>query len=221
MKRLFFNLTAALIPTVSFTSIQPAMAQSGVYFGVAGGGSFFVDQSFETDVNDGGVILQDAGDVDVDYDAGFNIEGQLGYQIDTNIRIEAAVGYSSASGERVFSFNGADVDTDQDIEILQVTAGIFLDLWPVSVIVPYVGGGVGYANVSVDNDDFGEDEQDVLMLFAETGIPYNVTPSLALVSSARFNYYQTEEKLADDIQLPIIGDDLYSVDLRIGARYAF
>ena len=216
MKRLIFAIAFA-----GLISVQPASAQSGFYFGVAGGGSFFFDQSFETDVDQDGTILDDAGDVDVSYDTGYNIEGQIGYQVDTNIRIEAGLAYLTASGERTFSFDTVESDTDQDIEILQVTAGVFLDLWPISVVVPYIGGGIGYANVVVDNDDFGDDEQDVLLLFAEGGIPYNVTPSLAIVPSVRINWYHTEEKLADDLLFPIIGDDLFNTDLRLGARLSF
>lgn len=196
-------------------------AQSPFYFGIAGGASFFLDQSYETDVLQGLAILQDAGDVDVSYDTGYNIAGQIGYQFDTNIRIESEVSYKSSSGERKFSFDDVEAETDQDLNIFNVTAGVFLDLWPVSVLVPYVGGGIGYANVEVDNDDFGKADQDVFMAFAEGGIPYNVTPSLALVPSVRFNWYRTKEKDADDVELPVIGDNLYNFDLRVGAKYTF
>lgn len=196
-------------------------AQSGFYAGVAGGGSIVLDQSFETDVLQGLVVLQNAGDIDVSYDTGYNISGHVGYQIDTNIRIETELGYSTAGGERQFTFDDVEAESDQDLEILQVTAGIFLDLWPLGVVVPYVGGGIGYANVTVDNDDFGEAEQDVFMAFAEGGVPYTLSPSLALVPSARFNWYRTKEKDADDIGVPIIGDDLYSFDLRFGVNYSF
>jgi opacity protein-like surface antigen len=208
------------------TSMAGAMAQSpgplsGLYAGVSAGGSYVFDQSFETDVLQGFVVLEDAGDVDVSYDTGYTIAGHVGYKIDTNIRIEGQLSYSTASGERTFSFDDVEDQTDQDLEILNGALGVFFDLWPVGTFVPYVGGGVGYAKVTVDNDDFGEADQNVFMAFGEAGIPYNLSPSLAIAPSLRFNWYNTDEEEADDIALPVIGANLYNLDFRLGAVYNF
>ena len=221
MERRLSVLVLSSIVFAGSASAQTASGPSGFYAGISAGGSFIFDQSFETDVVVGNNVLEDAGDVDVAYDTGYNLAGRLGYQIATNIRIEGEVSYTKASGERTFSFLDAEAETDQDLDILSGTAGLFFDLWPVGTFVPYVGGGVGLAMVTVENDDLGEADQNVLTAFGEAGIPYNVTPSLAILPSVRFNWYGTDEKNADDTGVPIIGENLYSTDLRLGARFSF
>ena len=218
---------------MGFFAIAPsALAQnpsplSGLYIGFNGGAIWVADQSSEADVN----AFSDLADVDIEHDWGYQFAGQLGYQLQPNVRVETEISYETADAERNISFLNTNIDIDQELSILSGTIGIFLDLWPVGPIIPYIGGGVGYAKVEVDGDDnFGDVEQNVFMAFGEAGVPYNLTPELSIAPSVRFNWYGTEEEdnglLINNVQLiavenVVIADNLYSTQFRLGVKYAF
>ena len=209
----------SLIPAVilSLTGISSVSAQGSFYVGASGGAVLFLDQNIEVDF----LGVDDGANVDFEYDPGFHFAGKLGYRVDTNIRIEGEVSYAQADAERQFEFNllELDVDTDQELSILSFTGGIFLDLWPVGTFVPYVGGGIGYANVEVDNENLEAVDQNVFTTFAEIGLPFAITPSVSVVPAARFNWYLTEEDQADGAT--VIGDDLLSTQFQLGLNYFF
>ncbi|MGI9450233.1 MAG: outer membrane protein [Geminicoccaceae bacterium] len=198
---------------------------SGFYVGLNGGAIWIADQSADADVNG----INDLADVDIEHDWGYQFAGQLGYQVQPNIRLEAEVSYSTADAERELNVGNINIDVDQELSILSGTAGIFLDLWPIGPIVPYIGGGVGYAKVEVEGDNnLGDAKQNVFMAFGEAGVPYNLTPELSIAPSVRFNWYRTEEEsdqiLSNGVVLienVVIADNLYSTQFRLGLKYAF
>ncbi len=199
--------------TVSFglSIMSQAMAQTGFYVGAVAGTTFFSDQDFDNN----GVNF------DIGYDVpGFVFAGQLGYQLATNIRIETELSYAFTDAEASAKVLGVEVArNDLDISTLNATAGLYLDLWPIAVVVPYVGGGVGYSMVEVDLDgSLPKKDQDAFMLFGEAGVPYGLTPELAIVPSVRFNWIMTEEKVGGG---KLFADDLYTTELRLGLRYGF
>jgi opacity protein-like surface antigen len=192
-----------------------ASAQSGFYVGASGGAAFFLDQSANVDF----LGIANGADVEFQYDTGYQFAGKLGYRVNTNIRVEGEVAYSKADTNRAFSFNGNNSETAQDLMVLSGSGGLFLDLWPISVLVPYVGGGLGYANVYA-NSDIGDDvEQNVFMTFAEAGVPYILSPSFSIVPSVRFSWYLTDEEQAAGVTR--IGNNLYNTQLQLGLNYHF
>lgn len=208
----------------------PACAQStspldGLYLGVAGGATWISDQNTEADFGNANNLL----DVDIEHDVGYQIAGQIGYQLQTNIRLEGELAYSSHDAERTFSLTDDDRTIDQELSILSGTVGVFFDLWPVGSFVPYIGGGVGYAHVEVKSEnDFGDVDQNVFTAFAEGGLPFNLTPELSIAPSLRFSWYGTEDETDGeienglfDIENVVIADDLYSTQVRLGIRYVF
>lgn len=218
---------------LGFLAVAPsALAQnpgplSGLHIGLSGGAIWIPDQSAEGDVNG----LSNLADIDIEYDWGYQIAGQLGYRLQPNIRIETEVSYSTADAERNLSVLNIDVDADQELSILSGTVGLFLDLWPVGEFVPYIGGGIGYANVEVEGDNnVGDAEQDVFMAFGETGIPFNITPELSISPAVRFNWYATDEEsdgflLVNGQQVVIenvvISENLYSTQFKLDLKYTF
>ncbi len=211
MRRLILITTLLVL-----SSTASVMAQSSFYVGASGGAAFFFDQSANVDF----LGIENVADVDFEYDTGFQLAGKFGYRLDTNIKLEAEVAYAAADADRVFSFNGQNVTTEQELAVWSVTGGIFFDLWPINVLVPYVGAGLGYAKVAADNTDVNLDlDQNVFTTFAEAGIPYYVTPSISIVPSLRFSWYLTKQKQEQGFTL--IGDDLYNTQLQLGLNYHF
>lgn len=193
----------------------PALAQgasglSGFYFGVSGGASVFFDQDFEAD----------GANFDLEYDQpGYVIAGHAGYRLATNIRVETGISYAFTDAEVSASVLGIDVaENDFDISIINASAGLFLDLWPIAALVPYVGGGLGYSWVEVDIDgDLDAKDQGAFSLYGEVGVPYQLTPELSIVPSARFNWIMTEEEIGGG---DLFADDLYTTDFKLGLQYA-
>ena len=177
---------AFLTTCFSLLLVSQGVAQTRFYVGAAMGTSFFFDQEFNID----GV------NIETDYDVpGFMIAGQLGYQFATNIRIETELSYAFTDGEAAVEVLGIQLaEASLDISTLNATAGLYLDLWPIGTVVPYVGGGIGYSIVAVDlADGTSEKDQDVFMLYGEAGVPYGLTPELAVVPAVRFNWIMTED----------------------------
>lgn len=202
-----------LVPAtfICLATASGASAQSPFYVGVTAGGSFF----FEQEIEDGGA------DFDIEYDQpGFVFAGQLGYQVTTNVRVEAEISYAFTEGDVTLSILGIDVvENGFKTSVLSGTAGVFLDLWPVGTFIPYVGGGVGYSQVSVNLDgNFSEQDQNAPLVFGEVGLPFPLTPELSIVPAARFNWIFTEEEIGDG---DLFADDLYTTELRLGLRYGF
>ncbi|MEM8948847.1 MAG: outer membrane beta-barrel protein [Pseudomonadota bacterium] len=203
-----FLVTATI---VCLATASGASAQSPFYVGASVGGSIFFDQEIE----EGGA------DFDVEYDQpSFVFAGLLGYKVATNIRVEAEISYAFGEGDVTASILGVDIaENGFDISVLSGSAGVFLDLWPVGTFIPYVGGGVGYSQVSVNIDgDLSEQDQDAPLVFGEVGLPFSLTPELSIVPAARFNWIFTEEEIGDG---DLFADDLYTTELRLGVRYGF
>jgi opacity protein-like surface antigen len=227
MKRLFFTVVG-----LGLLSAQPTLAQSaspltGFYVGLAGGAAFFSDQDVDVDVGD----LNDVADVEITHDTGYRFGGFIGYQVDTNIRVQADLSYIYADAENTFTIGTTEIVTDQELSILSGTAGVYFDLWPVSVFVPYVGAGIGLSQIEITNDDLdnvNDVEQTALTVFAEAGVPFNVTPTFSVVPTVRYTWYQTEEEDNDEVAFGVlqleratIGKDLYSTDVMLAARFNF
>jgi opacity protein-like surface antigen len=224
--------TAALLFAPIATMAQDAGGPSDFYVGVYGGASFLGDQDLDTDIALNGLAVE--SDTQIDYDPGYRVGGFIGYQLNTNTRLQLDVSYSQSDAKNTIDAGGTDVEADQETEILSGTAGLFLDLWPIGNFVPYIGGGLGIAQVKAKIDDsggVGDDEQTVLTAFGEAGLPFFLTPEFSIVPSARFSWYNTKEKTDDevvavgvnivDVEIGSIGENLYESQLLLSARYSF
>ena len=190
-------LAAAAGFAAAMTSAQ-ALAKDGPYLGLAIAQSSFYDI--------------DAGDgTEIDFDSGSAVRGQIGYGFGS-WRAQAEVAYQFVEFE--------DVDDDEfDTNIIRGTVSLFYDFAPLSVLdapIPYVGGGIGFANIAIDGEDGNdfEDDKTGLTFHGELGLAYNLTDNLALMPQYRFEWYETDE--VADVQ-----DNLFSHAFGVGGRYHF
>ncbi len=165
----------------------------------------------------------DSDDVSVDkitWDTGFNLGARVGAKTG-RFRLEGELGYRTAEGEvelnNGFVFLQGD-SGDLDLSVLQGSINGFYDItdFPLGGLVatPYVGGGLGFASVEIENDVASEDDDDetgFLALF-EAGLTLRMTPNFAVVPAYRYEYVGVE----------VSGeDDLTGHGLQIGARFDF
>ena len=188
---------AAMGLATTAISGQP-LAKDGLYLGLAIAQSSFYDI--------------DAGDgTEIDFDSGSAVRGQLGYRFGS-LRAQAEVAYQFVEFE--------DVDDDEfDTNIIRGTLGLFYDFAPLPVFeapTPYVGGGIGFANIAIDGEDGNdfEDDQTGFTFHGELGLAYDLTDSFALMPQYRFEWYETND-------VAEVQDNLFSHAFGVGGRYHF
>lgn len=160
----------------------------------------------------GGIIIDDgeADDVDIDFDTGFAISGQIGYQFDV-FRLEGEFGFQGFDGE---SDNGVNADIDAGV----FTMNGFIDLPIIPSFGPYIGGGFGVATLTA-NDDF-EDEDTAFTLLGEAGLNFDINNQFTIAPYYRYQWIDTDlGGQTDALQSQTIGVSLRYVLNWYGRSY--
>ncbi|MGI9452724.1 MAG: porin family protein [Geminicoccaceae bacterium] len=184
---------AAVSATLLFSSASMAQqASTGPYVSVAAGQSIFWD----TERNIG-------NDIEYEFFSLF-LSGALGYRVTPNLRAEAELLYESADIEDTFGF--------ADIEVFRGTISGYFDFNPINMggypLSPYVGGGFGFANVDLVDDDTE------LTWHAEGGVSVPIANNLEIVPGLRFEYITIDQNNIED-------DSIWVTQVRVGVRYSF
>jgi len=92
---------------------------------------------------------------DVGFGGGFSIDGGIGYDFGA-IRTELTYGYSAPSFNTLnYSNTGVNWANSSDISGKinknDILASVYWDIIPFSRFTPYIGGGIGYTNLSTPN----------------------------------------------------------------------
>ena len=201
MKRVYIATFAAVsffVPEFAFAQSPASPAGSGLYVGVYAGAVFLDDNDFDI--------------TDLEYDTGYALGGKLGYRFG-QIRVEGEFGYRAADAE----FD-EDLIIDEDVEYraIQGSANAYFDIVELNLggigMTPYVGAGLGYVDVELDNDDLGDDDEDGLLLLGEAGFSVSLLPNVSIVPAYRYEYADIE-----------VGEDdaFTSHSLQVGARFDF
>jgi OOP family OmpA-OmpF porin len=181
----------------------PAMAADpGLYLGAGGGINWLQDMDFDPGPK-------------IDQDLGWAALGTLGYRFQSGLRTELEGGYRHNNGE----FNGTGFDTDTSA--WSGMANVLYDFDFGSPLRPYVGVGVGAANVRVDSGVTADDSQWAFAYQGIVGVSYAVTDRLDFFVDGR--YFGTAGLDLD--QVGAVGgslDDEYGAIMGMaGLRYVF
>ncbi|MFN9622477.1 MAG: outer membrane protein [Cyanobacteriota bacterium] len=106
---------------------------------------------------------------------GFSVDGGVGYDFGA-LRTELTYGFSRASLHKVHFNNIETFNGSGNVNKNDVLASVYLDI-PFGSWVPYIGGGIGYTNLStpsytIDNVRFGSDNQGLFGWQAKLGVAY-------------------------------------------------
>ena len=170
----------------------------------------------------------------VEYDPGFSIGGSGGYDF----------GYIRLEGE--LSYKEAEVDRDTDLAdgfrfgnvngttgALAMMANIFFDMHNESRVTPYLGGGIGFANL-YQSDTYGTDNRggtiDRVLLYpsdsttvfayqAGAGLEIGLNRNLSI--DLGYRYFATGEGTLDKDPTLEIEMDFESHNANIGIRMRF
>lgn len=160
---------------------QPAMAMTG-------GSPWYIDVAL------GYVVVSDADlstgalNGELSADAGFGGSFALGYQWKENVRFDLELAYRSNDLDRVtvggFGFVGT-ADVEGTVSTLAAMLNGYYDIelgWPVT---PYIGAGLGMAQVTVDSKTLSTDDSATVLAYqGSLGVLYEITPQI----TARFGY---------------------------------
>ncbi len=161
-------------------------AAKGPFVGIMGGVNFTNDQ----DISGTGVGINR----NVDTDTGWAVMPSIGYRYGNGIRTEFELGYRSND---IDSVSGSAAGTGE-INAKSAMLNLLYDVDTGSRVMPYIGGGIGYAQV--DYDGVGpvgvgvnrvNDDDNVFAYQGIAGLSYWVNETVEV--AAEYRYFATQD----------------------------
>ena len=161
------QIAQTYIPLVGEVGTESVQG-TGFYLTVGAGAAWPSDVNVRTrnfDPNENG---------DLTFGGGFSVDAGLGYDFGA-IRTELTYGYTRSSINNV-QFDNQDFDASGIVNKNDVMASVYLDV-PFGAWVPYIGGGIGYTNLSTpglkfEGDRFGSANQGLFGWQGKVGVAY-------------------------------------------------
>lgn len=199
MKRTLLSLLVALAAVTLLASVATAAGAPYYpmhpYFSVHVGGTWLQDADVDYDDP---TLLND----ELEFDSGYNVGAAFGYDYGM-ARLEVELAYRQNDVDRINS-EGFAFRADGDFSATSLMLNGYWDLETGSPIVPYFGGGIGFANVSANNvkvfDDLGmvsfvDDDDNVFAYQLAAGIAFALNPVMTL--DLGYRYFGTSDPELD------------------------
>ena len=224
MKALQLNTLVGLTLAAALIS-QPASAQT--YASIFGGGNFLSDAS-NTDAT--------GFDVKSSFDAGFDFGASLGIAFAPSWRAEAEIAFRQNDLDKLTitndaglgvavglgSLNGLSAAGTGDVGALSFMANLFYDFAASGPFVPYIGAGVGMAQISANelsvlNTQIVDDDDTVFAYQVAAGASYAVMPATSLFLEYRF--FGTADPSLHDVTGASFDSEYHSHTVMVGVRF--
>ena len=178
------GLLTSLIPMILAPGSASAQGVGDIYWGLFGGAQFYNDADAQN------------GNNTLNFDPGWLVGGNMGY-IFGSVRAEAEIEYNESD----LGKNG------NALEVIRGTGGLYFDFvgFSQSNILPYVGGGFGFAGV-----ELGSDDDTALTAHGEAGVSFAAATNFDVVFAYRFEWYDAD--IGND-------DDITAHQVRAGIRF--
>jgi outer membrane immunogenic protein len=169
-------------------------------------------------LNDATVRQEGAGNtVEAEYDSGFGFSGVFGYDFGTP-RVEGEIAYLTNDLDKL-STQGTTVAGSGDATSWSFMLNGYIDIENRSAFTPYFGGGIGFADVSVENIiisnfNLGSESDTTFAYNFTAGIAWEIKAPITL--DLRYRYFATVD--------PKIGayETEYGANMvTLGIRYTF
>jgi opacity protein-like surface antigen len=169
---------------------------------------------------------------ETELDIGWGVEGALGYNFpDNNFRAEAAFGYRQAAIDDL-TFSGGSVSSlggklDGDISAFTGMLNGYYDVDLGGRVTPYIGAGIGFANVTFDLDvsvpalvlTVVDDSDFVFAYQALAGIAWHFAKNTALTIG--YSYLGTIDPEFEDVSGTSFDLEYHSHNFMAGIRIGF
>ena len=140
----------------------------------------------------------------IEYDTGLALGLALGYDFG-NARVEGEIAYQKNDFNKM-SLLGVDIDLTGDATLLSLLVNGYYDFANSSVFTPYIGGGLGFAKVEVDDTVFAYQ--------MGIGVGYAVNEKVTI--DTKYRYFATS-----DIEFYTTETEFASHNFLFGARVSF
>lgn len=167
------------------------------------------DDSSVTDINGTGA--------DVSYDPGFSLSAVIGHEFGMGLRLEGEVNYKMADTDKFKSQLGTR-NLDSDFRSLGMMVNAFYDFQPSMAFTPYVGAGLGFANINMSSADVNGSRiwnSDSATAFAyQIGFGGNVMINRRMAFDLGYRYFGT-----NDFDIDRVSSNLSSHNILFGLKY--
>lgn len=196
------------------TTALTALLATGASAAASAKDGFYVAPGFGWLVPNHSDISVVGGKGSIDFDNGWMFTGAVGYRMGS-FRFEGELGYGETDGGHVKG-NGTKVKFGADQSVFTGTVAGYYDV-AIAGFTPYVGAGIGFADVDIDNFtvagtpvDGGSNTD--LSMFGEVGVAIPMTKELDLVPSYRYVWINNGGSGVDDSTASLF---------RVAVRYNF
>lgn len=195
MKRTLLSLLVALVSVALLASVASAAGAPyhpmHPYFSVHVGGTWLQD----ADVDYDNPFFRDD---EIEFDNGYNVGAAFGYDYGmARLEVEFAHRQNDVDKVTINFDDGTEVfQADGDFSATSIMLNGYWDLETGSPVVPYLGGGIGFAYVSANNVKFFDptfgsvryvdDDDNVFAYQLAAGIAVALNPTLTLDLGYRF-----------------------------------
>ena len=155
-----------------------------------------------------------------DHDTGYTLGMAVGAAVVPNLAVELEYTYRKADFTVRDRDEGDQTDGDTSAKALMVNALYMFDsMGPTGAVQPYLGAGIGAANVekSAGGQDFEADRLLAYQLIG--GVGYRVNPNVSLFAEGR--WFQTESDKFEGPDQESFDGKFETFDLLVGVSFAF
>jgi len=156
------------------------------------------------------------------FDTGYGLGLAGGYNFDM-FRLEGELFYKTNSFEEV-STGGGSLPADGDVSALGLMVNAYYDFKNQSRFTPFIGGGIGMAQVSIKDLTIGgsaiaDDDDAVFAYQGIAGVGYSITQALTL--DLTYKYTATLDPEFTDVTGVPFEAEYQSHNIMLGARFNF
>ena len=203
------QMVVGIVAAVLMTGI--AQAEEGKpYVGFSAGAAIMDDSTLTDTFGDS---------AEASYSTGLSLSGVVGYAFTSGLRLEGEVNYRQADMDKL-SAGGASADISCDVSSVAVMANAYYDFRNSSSFTPYLGFGVGFANIDAGKGTGGgfllwESDDDTVFAY-QLAVGAGIDLSRQLTLDLGYRYFTTQ-----DPEFELVKADYSSHNLMVGLRYRF
>ncbi|ALC17950.1 surface antigen msp4 family protein [Desulfuromonas soudanensis] len=213
MKRKILGLLATLLASACLASVS--FAANVPYLGVQVGGTWVDDADLSDETGTFG---------EAEFDTGFNVGVTGGVDCGPG-RYELELNYRQNDFDKISVPGLVITGLDGDISAISFMANAFWDIPTGSPVTPYLGGGIGVANVSINDlgapgiGPIADDDDTVFAYQVGAGVAFELNPNMAL--DLGYRYFATSDPEFTDVDGFKLESEYKTHNASLGLRIMF
>jgi len=152
------------------------------------------------------------------FDTGIGLTAALGSTLGNGARGEIELGYRSNDFDKVKFDGGGSYGLDGDVSTLSLMGNAYYDFPVGGPLTPFIGGGLGIANITADIDDVGDDDDTVFAYQFILGA--GLVASEVVTVDLQYRYFATSDPEFED-EFDSLDTEYATHNLMVGVRYSF